>query len=128
MPNMPQTHNQRLKAANQTILAGAKVITPEAQYEMQRGSSTERGYDAQWRRERAVFLRENPICVDPLGEHPGVVVAATVVDHIIPHKGDPVLFKDPNNRQATCKHCNDVKAAMYEGGFGNKMKPIPVQQ
>ena len=127
MPSMPATHNQRLKAANKELLANmdAKVITPEAQYDRRRGSSASRGYDAKWRKYRAAYLLLNPLCVDPLGEHPGVVVAANVVDHVAAHKGDDNLFWDPTNHQATCKHCNDVKAASYEGGFGNKVRPVP---
>ena len=124
---MPATHNQRLKTAEQNVLASvdANVITPEAQYDMRRGSSTERGYGVRWRAYRKVYLYRNPFCVDPIGEHPDVVTAATVVDHIVAHKGDKKLFWDPSNHQATCSHCNNVKAAKYEGGFGNKIKPIP---
>ncbi|MCK4817890.1 HNH endonuclease [bacterium] len=127
MPTMPTTHNQRLKAAEQEIIAGvdANVISPEAQYDMRRGSSTERGYGVWWRAYRKIYLIKNPFCVDPIGEHPGVVVAANVVDHIIAHKGNNKLFRDPSNHQAVCSHCNNVKAAKYEGGFGNKIKPIP---
>ncbi|WP_460274261.1 HNH endonuclease signature motif containing protein [Celeribacter sp. ULVN23_4] len=32
---------------------------------------------------------------------------ATVVDHIIPHKGDDRLFWDKTNWQALCKPCHD---------------------
>ena len=130
MPSMPQTHNQRLKEANKDLLAsmGAKVITPEMQYDLRRGSSAARGYGAPWRKYRRVFLLKNPICVDPLGEHPGVVVAANVVDHIKAHKGDKKLFWDPTNHQATCSHCNTVKAIRHEGALGKKIQPIPEQK
>lgn len=33
---------------------------------------------------------------------------ASVVDHKIPHKGDPVLFRDPENHQSLCKPCHDT--------------------
>ena len=36
-------------------------------------------------------------------------VRATVVDHIIPHRGDQKLFWDQNNWQALCKSCHDKK-------------------
>ena len=39
----------------------------------------------------------------------GKFVAATVVDHIVPHKGDEKLFWDRNNWQALCKQCHDRK-------------------
>jgi 5-methylcytosine-specific restriction protein A len=34
---------------------------------------------------------------------------ATVVDHIIPHRGDEKLFWDRDNWQALCKSCHDHK-------------------
>lgn len=36
-------------------------------------------------------------------------MAATVVDHIIPHRGDQKLFWDRSNWQALCKSCHDSK-------------------
>lgn len=37
----------------------------------------------------------------------GRYVAATVVDHIVPHRGDMKLFWDRDNWQALCKACHD---------------------
>jgi len=34
---------------------------------------------------------------------------ATVVDHIVPHRGDWKLFTDKNNLQSLCKHHHDQK-------------------
>lgn len=34
-------------------------------------------------------------------------VLSTVVDHVIPHRGDDVLFWDESNWQALCKSCHD---------------------
>jgi 5-methylcytosine-specific restriction protein A len=50
------------------------------------------------------------------------VVAAVVVDHIIPHKGDKALFWDSGNWQALCKRCHDVKTATEDGGFGRNRR------
>ena len=33
----------------------------------------------------------------------GALVSATVVDHVVPHRGDPVLFWDESNWQSQCK-------------------------
>ena len=33
----------------------------------------------------------------------GIVAAASVVDHVVPHKDDPVLFWDEANWQPLCK-------------------------
>jgi 5-methylcytosine-specific restriction protein A len=86
-------------------------------YDNKRGSSTERGYDATWRRYRASYLKQHPLCVECLKE--GFYIPATVVDHIIPHKGDRYLFWNKDNHQALCKHHHDVKTAKEDGGFGN---------
>ncbi|WP_338080605.1 HNH endonuclease signature motif containing protein [Cohnella luojiensis] len=48
----------------------------------------------------------------------GRVVAATVVDHIKPHKGNKILFWDKNNWQPLCKQHHDRKTAIEDGGFG----------
>jgi hypothetical protein len=35
------------------------------------------------------------------------MVAAVVVDHIVPHRGDMKLFWDSGNWQSLCKTCHD---------------------
>lgn len=72
-----------------------------------RGNAAERGYDGKWRNARARFLRKNPLCVKC--REKGKLTPATVVDHIIPHRGDPVLFWDEKNWQSLCKDCHDQK-------------------
>lgn len=89
------------------------------EYDRQRGSSHQRGYDARWRKARLMFLRENPLCVEC--QRQGKLTAATVVDHIVAHKGNKELFWDRSNWQSLCLSCNSVKAAREEGGFGNKL-------
>lgn len=37
----------------------------------------------------------------------GRLTAASVVDHIRPHRGDAELFFDPENWQSLCKPCHD---------------------
>jgi 5-methylcytosine-specific restriction endonuclease McrA len=50
-------------------------------------------------------------------EAAGLTVAATVVDHITPHKGDAALFWDPANWQPLCKRCHDsTKQRLEKGG------------
>ncbi|BFM78631.1 HNH endonuclease [Acinetobacter baumannii] len=67
-------------------------------------SSTERGYGYRWQKARERFLRSNPLCV--YCEAKGLVVVATVVDHIIPHRGDQEIFWDEMNWQALCSKCH----------------------
>ena len=71
----------------------------------QRGSSAQRGYGYKWQKAREAYLRKHPICFNC--SRKGLVVAAIVVDHIKPHKGDMVLFWDSSNWQPLCKQCHD---------------------
>ena len=50
---------------------------------------------------------KNPLCVKCKAN--GRFVTATVVDHIIPHRGDSVLMWSESNWQALCKRCHDKK-------------------
>lgn len=78
----------------------------------------QRGYNKDWRTERAMFLRVHRHCVHHL--EMGAYVSATVVDHIVPHKGDMQLFWDRNNWQALCASCHNSKTATMDGGGYNK--------
>jgi len=64
-------------------------------------ATSTRLYDRHWRRAREQYLLRNPLCVECLEEHK--TVAANEVDHVIPHKGDMVLFWDEKNWQSLCK-------------------------
>nr|WP_072766196.1 HNH endonuclease [Nitrosospira sp. Nsp11] len=86
------------------------------QADERRGSAASRGYGSKWQRAREGFLRENPLC-----EHcieVDRITASTVVDHKVPHKGDPKLFWNRRNWQALCKPHHDHKTATQDGGFG----------
>ena len=72
-----------------------------------RGGAASRGYDRKWRDARASFLRHNPLCVQCFSD--GKLKPATVVDHIVPHRGDPDLFWNQRNWQPLCKSCHDKK-------------------
>ena len=76
--------------------------------------AAERGYGAKWQRERRKFLESNPFCVKCYEE--GHITMATVVDHIVPHRGDQKLFWDRSNWQPLCEHHHNVKT-MTEDRF-----------
>lgn len=84
-------------------------------YDKHRLSSKERGYNYRWNKYRKWYLQHHPICMKC------DKAAASVVDHIIPHKGNDDLFWDMSNHQALCKKCHDIKTATEDGGFGNKI-------
>ena len=72
-----------------------------------RGGAESRGYDARWRKARTAFLQRNPLCNECMKR--GKITPATVVDHIIPLRGDRKLFWDESNWQPLCKCCHDRK-------------------
>ena len=73
----------------------------------ERASASERGYGRTWQKARTIFLKKHPVCV-VCGK------MATVVDHIIPHRGDDKLFWDESNWQPLCKACHDKKTGNYD--------------
>lgn len=70
-------------------------------------SAASRGYDSRWQKESRRFLQAHPLCEQCAKQ--GRYVKATVVDHVTPHRGDPVLFWDRSNWRALCKRCHDWK-------------------
>lgn len=87
-------------------------------YDRRRGSARDRGYTARWDEASLHHRAANPLCVGCLAV--GRVAAAEVVDHIVPHRGDPALMWDPANRQSCCAdHHNIVKQrleALFDAG------------
>lgn len=86
-------------------------------------------YGSRWDRERLIFLRTHPLCV--MCHEQGRVTAATVVDHIIPHKLKEALnsgnaeaiakaqklFWSRKNWQGLCKqHHDSTKQRMEKRG------------
>ena len=83
-----------------------------------RASAYSRGYTRNWQHARLAYLTLHPLCV--LCQAAGRIEAATVIDHIVPHRGDHQLFWDRSNWQALCKACHDRKTTSEDGGFGNR--------
>ncbi|TLN22475.1 HNH endonuclease [bacterium] len=76
--------------------------------------------DPTWRRLRMIQLREFPLCAEC--ERNGTITPATIVDHIIPHRGKWEMFVDGENLQSLCASCHNRKTAKEDGGYGNKPK------
>jgi len=80
-----------------------KTISPDS---WRSGKTTsERGYGSRWQTARLFHLRDNPLCV--YCQREGFVRAATVVDHIVPHRGDEELMWNRDNWQSLCKAHHD---------------------
>lgn len=102
---MPRIRNvpPRITGINTSRLQSKPASTTDS---WRAGKTTsERGYGWRWQQARLPYLQKNPLCAycARLGYH----TAATIVDHIIPHHGDPVLFWDQDNWQPLCKPCHD---------------------
>jgi 5-methylcytosine-specific restriction protein A len=95
------------------------------EYEKHRGHAAARGYGYKWRIASKTYLANNPLCVECFKRRR--LVAATVVDHIVPHKGNPSLFWNQANWQALCKRCHNQKTAISDGrwvwGVGISKEP-----
>ena len=93
------------------------------QRDRDRGTAHQRGYDAEWKKHRDQFLLEHPLCVEC--RRKGYVMPATVVDHIIPHKGDKDLFWNKSNWQSLCETHHNIKTATEDrGGWSPAVKQI----
>lgn len=86
-----------------------------AESDARRGSARERGYDTAWDKAANGFKRSHPLCLGC--EAVGRLKAATLVDHIVPHKGDQSLFWDKANWQPSCQPHHDVVKQRLEALF-----------
>ena len=75
-----------------------------------RGTAAERGYDHSWRSARRLYLASHPLCTHCL-DRENRTTAATVIDHVIPHRGDKRLFWDRSNWQPLCDRHHNEKTA-----------------
>jgi 5-methylcytosine-specific restriction endonuclease McrA len=80
-----------------------------------REAHRDRLYGRKWKAARQAYLAAHPLCV--YCEQLGRVTAASVVDHITPHRGDEKLFWDATNWQPLCEAChNGAKAELEQTG------------
>ena len=103
-----------------------------------RGGAAARGYDAHWRKARSAYLKRHPLCAELL-DKAAHSRPATVVDHILPHRGNDALFWDEKNWQPSVqgramtekreKDYNYRRAIMTEpiciDCFGRGIRPQP---
>lgn len=103
-PNVPCTH----PGCPELVPYGKRYCSEhEAAHTGERPGAGKRGYNKRWQKARKRFLSLHPLC-EICGKE-GRLTEATVVDHITPHRGEPVLFWDEANWQSLCKSCHDKK-------------------
>ena len=87
---------------------------------MPRASARQRGYNSRWDKARRTYLGKHPHCA--MCAKLGQTVAATVVDHVIPHRGDQALFWNTANWQPLCKLHHDASKRSDEmRGFSTEV-------
>jgi 5-methylcytosine-specific restriction protein A len=72
-----------------------------------------------WRLGRLRFLQQHPLCAYCMKQDR--IKAASVVDHIRPHRGNATLFWSEANWQALCRECHDVAKARLERGLTQEL-------
>lgn len=92
------------------------------QNERARGSQRERGYNRRWEARAGRFKAHYPLCgMRPNGQRPvmsqcfeeGRATPVYQVDHVVPHRHDPVLFWDElGNWQSLCARCGNRKTRL----------------
>lgn len=87
---------------------GALRRWADADHEMRRGSSRERGYDTIWEKLRRAHLAAEPLC--RMCAQMGRVTPAVLVDHIVPLRDGGARLDDAN-LQSLCRACHDKKSA-----------------
>jgi 5-methylcytosine-specific restriction protein A len=80
-----------------------------------RGNAGARGYDAAWRRKRAIVIARDPVCTI-CHQRP-----STDADHIVPRAqgGSDAL----ENLRGACHACHSQKTVRTDGGFGRPVVP-----
>lgn len=74
------------------------------QWDKNRASFRERGYDSRWDKVRALKIKQNPLCEECL-KH-GIVSPAEIVHHIKPVDEYPELLLDMENLVSLCRQCH----------------------
>lgn len=78
-----------------------------------RGSASARGYNHRWAKARVTHLDREPLCRGC--QAMGLIVPASVVDHVDPHHGDPDKFWDTTMWQSACSwHHDSVKQRLEQ--------------
>ena len=83
-------------------------------------------WSAKWKRLRQEVLHAQPMCQGKPCK--GKATEATVVDHIVPHRGDSALFWKRSNLQALCRPCHDSwkrRQDVYDSTKGCDVNGLP---
>ena len=111
-------HDNKTKSS----INDAKTKERHRQYDKAR-PHWHRLYDSKrWKCERIRYLTNNPFCVECAKDD--TLKPASIVDHIIDHKGNESLFWDINNWQSLCIKHHNSKTAKENKVFGREHTEI----
>lgn len=96
-------------ATNGGYCSEHQALVQRPYHDVYKGKTKDRGYGGKWQRARRSYLQMYPLCAECLRQDR--LVEATVVDHVVPHRGDMALFWNSDNWQSLCKQCHDSKTA-----------------
>ena len=88
---------------------GGRCVQHQRERMYARPSPSAMGYDRNWQRIRARFLRQYPFCAMCGAE-------ATDVDHVVPLRSGGT--HDESNLQALCHACHGRKTATHDNTWG----------
>ena len=93
-------------------------------HEKRHGSARERGYDRDWERVAAEYLKSvNHLCEEHLRR--GYLEPAELVDHVESLRDRPKRRLDPTNLDALCRQCHDGWKRRLEA-YARRMNQIPL--
>jgi len=87
----------------------------QSEREFKRDPAVQRLYDRRWQRRRAAHLAAHPWCERCL--RGGMYVPATDVHHVLPHRGDPIVFMT-SELESLCHSCHSKMTANEVNGRG----------
>lgn len=102
----PKVYSNRRQSNNRTF----KNPTRHSRQNMYKRSD--------WVQYRRRFLYHNPNCYACGGK-------ASVVDHIVPHKGDIALFEATSNHLPMCTTCHNTVTSLFDRNYkiGENVEP-----
>lgn len=115
MPSAPPTICNRPSCPGKVQAGVCSVCGPKRRqrdYDRNRGTSTERGYDYQWQQFRKRYLAANPLCLDC--KETGIIAAARDIHHKQKLCDHPELKYEEENLLPLCKMHHDKRTARGE--------------
>jgi 5-methylcytosine-specific restriction protein A len=101
-----------------TIRCPTHATAKTREYNANRPTAAQRGYDSRWQATRKRYLLAHPTC-----QHPGCTEPATDVDHIDGLGPLAPRGHDESNLQAMCRPHHTRKTNRFDGGYGNPRRP-----